>query len=82
MAQKEGSVEKYLSTLRDIPEDMSEVEDEEILEIESDNQWHKKAYKFKEINSIKISRGHFFHYLAEELGMPIVKSSTMSIRKR
>ena len=82
MAQKEESVEKFLSTLRDIPEDISEVEDEEILDIESDNQWHKKAYKFEEINSIKISRGHFLHYWAEELGMPFVKSSTMSIRKR
>ena len=64
MAQKKEPVEKFLSTLRDIPEDISEVEDEKILDIESDNQWHKKAYKFEEINGIKISRGHFLHYWA------------------
>ena len=37
MAQKEGSVEKCLAALGDIPEDISEVGDEEIHDIESDN---------------------------------------------
>ena len=50
--------------------------------MKSDNQWHKNAYKFHEIYGMKILRGHFLYYLAEELGMPIVKSSTMSIRKK
>ena len=60
--QKEGSVEKFLSTLRDIPEDISEVGNEEILDIESDNQWHKN---FKR-TSFALHGGRTWHAFHEE----------------
>ena len=59
MAQKEGPVEEFLSTLRDVHilEGISEVGDEEI------HKWHEN---FKRA---------FLHYLAEELGMLFVTMS-------
>ena len=68
MAQKEGLVAKFLSTLRYMPEDKA-------------YNGIKRHGNFKKINGTKISRGHFLHYLVEEPGMLFVKNSTMSIKK-
>ena len=50
MAQKEGLVAKFLSTLRDIPEDMAW----------KGIQWHKKACKFQKNQWHKNFKRAFF----------------------
>ena len=83
MAHKQESVKKFLSTLRDIyPEVYLKLEMKRSLTYSQTINGIKRHTSFKKSLARNFQGDIFFHYLVEELGMPFVKSSTMSIRKR